>query len=158
MATMTVNLHISVIDERPSPRSFQRIIQEILQFSVAGAFLCRSGSSCGDAGPASAEDAAPLMGAVRSRNEQRPIPAGLRSSRIQSHKADFVFLLAFFSWVDPAVQRLLHHSKGEPTLTRSCSCPCSGDTSPPLWGVCSFCCCCCRPPPHTHTHPWLTIL
>lgn len=92
------------------------------------------------------------MGAVRTRNEQRPIPAGLRSSRVQSHKADSVFLLAFFSWVDPAVQSLLHHSKVEPTLTRSCSCPCGGDTSPALRGVCSCCCCyccCCRRSPLT---------
>lgn len=86
------------------------------------------------------------MGAVRTRNEQRPIPAGLRSPRVQSHKADSVFLLAVFSWVDPAVQRLLHHPKVEPTLTGSCPCPCSGDTSPLLRGVCCCCCCCCCSP------------
>lgn len=95
------------------------------------------------------------MGAVRTCNEQSPIPAGVRSPRVQSHKADPVFLL-FFSWVDPAVQWLLHHSKVEPTLTRSCRCPCSGDTSPAMRGVCCWCwccccyccCCCCRPPSH----------
>lgn len=67
-----------MVDERPSPRSLQRIIEEILQLPIAGIFLRRSGSPGGDAGPRSAEDAAPL-GAFRTRNEQRPVPAGFRS-------------------------------------------------------------------------------
>ena len=135
------DLHISVVDERPAPRSLQRIVEEILEFPIAGVFLRRSGSPGGDAGPRSAEDAAPL-GALRARNEQRPIPAGFGSARVQSDKADFVLLLPGLSWVNPAVEGFLHHSKVETTLTRSCPCPCRGDASPVLRGVCCCCCCC----------------
>lgn len=125
--------HISVVDERPSARSLQRVVQEILQLPVAGVFLRRSGSPGGDAGPRSAEDAAPL-GALRARNEQRPIPAGFRSPRVQADEPHFVLLLLGLSWVHPPVQRLLHHPKVGGTLSGSCPCACCGDASPVLGG------------------------
>lgn len=131
------HLHISVVDESPSPGSFQRIVQEILEFPIAGMFFRRSGSTGGDAGPRFAEDAAPL-GAFRTRNEQCPVPAGFGSARVQSHKPDFELLLSGLSWVNPTVERFLHHSKVETTRTRSCPCPCRGDASPALRGVCCW--------------------
>lgn len=130
--------HISVVDERPSARSLQRIVKEILQLPVAGVLLGRSGSPGGDAGPRSAEDAAPL-GALRARNEQRPIPAGVGSPRVQAHEPHFVLLLLGLSWVHPPVQRLLHHPKVGGTLRGSCACPCCGDASPGLRGACTRC-------------------
>lgn len=127
-----------MVYERPSPRSLQRIVEEILQFPITGILLGGSRSSSGDARPGSAEDAAPL-GVFRARNQQRPVSAGFRSAGVQSNKADFVLLLSGLSWVNPAVERFLHHSKVETTLRRSGPCPCRRrDASPALRGVC--CC------------------
>lgn len=112
--TGVTDLHVSVVDERPAPRSLQRIVKEILEFPIAGVLFGRSGSGSAGryAGPGSAEDPGPLS-AVRSRNEQRPIPVGFRSPGVQTHKAHFVLLLSGLSWVDPAVESLLHHSSAE---------------------------------------------
>lgn len=100
-------------------------------------FFRRSGSTGGDAGPRFAEDAAPL-GAFRTRNEQCSVPAGFRSAGVQSNEPDFELLLSGLSWVNPTVERFLHHSKVETTQTRSCPCPCRGDASPALRGVCCW--------------------
>ena len=129
------HLHISVVDERPAPRSLQRVIEEILQFPIAGIFLRRPGSACGEAGPASAEDAVPL-GAARALDQQRAVPAGFGSPGVQSDEPDFVLLLSGLSWVNPAVERFLHHSKVATTLPGSCRCLCRGAASPALRGVC----------------------
>lgn len=97
------DLHISVVDERPSSRSLQGVVEEILQFPIAGILLGRPGSPrTRDAAAGSAEDAAAL-GALRARDEQRAVPAGFGRAGVQADEADFVLLLSGLSWVDPAV-------------------------------------------------------
>lgn len=94
--------HISVVNERPAAGSLQSIIQEILQSAITRVSLVS------DAGPRSAQDAAPFC-ALGTGDEKCPVSAGLRSPGVQTHKADFQFLLPSRREINFPVGGFFHH-------------------------------------------------
>ncbi len=69
--------HISVVNERPAAGSFKRIVKEILQSAIARVSFVSDAPS-GDAGPRSAQDAAPFC-TLRTGDKMCPVSARLRS-------------------------------------------------------------------------------
>ncbi len=94
--------HISVVNERPAAGSFQRIVKEILQSAITRV------SFVSDAGPRSAQNAAPFC-ALGTGDKKCPVSARLRSPGVQSHKADFQFLLPCRRVINFTVGGFFHH-------------------------------------------------
>lgn len=99
--------HISVVNERPAAGSLQSIIQEILQSAITRVSLVSDAPS-GDAGPRSAQDAAPFC-AFGTGDEKCPVSACLRRPGVQTHKADFRFLFPSRREINFPVGGFLHH-------------------------------------------------
>ncbi len=99
--------HISVVDERPSARSLQNIVEEILQASVERVALRRP--LPGDAGALFAQDAAALR-RLRARDQQRAVSARFRGARLQPHEAHLQLLLGLRRGIHAAVAGFLHHA------------------------------------------------
>lgn len=98
-----------MIDERPSPRSLQHIVKEILQASVESVALRRPLAR--DAGALLAQDAAALR-SLGARDEQRAVSIRLRRARLQPHEAHLQLLLGLRAGIHPAVAGFLHHAGG----------------------------------------------
>lgn len=92
---MQLYSHISVVDERPASRSFQCVVEEILQSPVARAASvspARAAQACSRSVKPHPTAGAPAR-ALSAPDQQRAVPTRLRAAGIHSHETHLRLLL-----------------------------------------------------------------